>query len=121
MERNLFIQKYKVASPSVNAEDLKAILNRSIDVTLKEEPHNPRGHRHLIIAMEELSELQKEVSKELRGKGDSTAILEELADVSIIISYIKEICGITDDALNKAINVKKDRLEDVLDKDGYYK
>ena len=121
MERELFIQEYKKASPSVNVTDLENVLRSSIECSQKSEPHNPRGHRNLIIAMEELSELQKEISKELRGKGDSTAILEELADVSIVIYYIKEICGITDDALNKAINVKKDRLVSMIEKTGDYK
>ena len=121
MERERFIQEYKKASPSLNEEEIMNILRRSISSSLKEEPHNPRGHRNLIIANEELSELQKEVSKELRGKGDSTAILEELADVSLAMRYIKEVCGISDDALNKAINVKKDRLNSVITQQGYYK
>lgn len=120
MKKELFIEKYKEASEVVNKKELVDILNESIDASLKKEPHNPRGHRNLIIAMEELSELQKEVSKELRGKGDSVAILEEIADVYIVLTYIKEICGFKDEAINKAINVKKDRLTDVLKKDGYY-
>ena len=82
---------------------------------------NPRGHRNLIIVMEELSELTKEISKELRGKGDKTNILEELADVQLGIYYVQEICGITDSDLAKAINVKIERLKSVLDANGKYK
>lgn len=35
---------------------------------------NPRGHHNLILVMEELAELTKEISKELCGKGDSVSI-----------------------------------------------
>ena len=82
---------------------------------------NPRGHRNLIIVMEELSELSKEISKELRGKGDKTNILEELADVQVGLYYVQEICKINDEDLHKAINVKMKRLEDVLKANGKYR
>ena len=71
--------------------------------------------------MEELAELSKEISKELRGKGDEISILEELADVQLCIYYIQEICGISNDALCKAINVKTARLSDVLKNKGEFK
>ena len=44
--------------------------------------------RNLIIVREELSELSKEISKELRGQGDKYNILEELADVPLGIYYV---------------------------------
>lgn len=71
--------------------------------------------------MEELSELSKEISKELRGKGDKTNILEELADVQLGIYYVQEICKINNEDLYKAMNVKMKRLEDVLKANGKYK
>lgn len=82
---------------------------------------NPRGHRNLIIVMEELSELAKEISKELRDKGDKISITEELADVQLGVWYVQEICDIHTDDLNRAINVKVDRLTDVLNSKGQYK
>ena len=72
---------------------------------------------HLIIAMEELSELQKEISKELRGKGDKVNVLEELADVQIVIYYVKKILGISNEDIEKAISVKIDRLASIVYKE----
>ena len=41
---------------------------------------NTKKSEIYIVAMEELSELQKEISKELRGQGDRDGILEELGE-----------------------------------------
>lgn len=41
-----------------------------------------------IVAMEEMAEFQKEISKELRGQGERNGILEELADVMIVCGNI---------------------------------
>ena len=71
----------------------------------------------IIIAMEELSELQKEISKELRGKGDKVNVLEELADVQIVIYYVKKILGISNEDIEKAISVKIDRLASIVYKE----
>ena len=67
--------------------------------------------------MEELSELQKEISKELRGKGDKVNVLEELADVQIVIYYVKKILGISNEDIEKAISVKIDRLASIVYKE----
>lgn len=71
--------------------------------------------------MEELAELTKEISKELRGKGDYINILEELADVQLGIYYVQETCGIETDKLHKAMKIKMSRLNDVLQEQGEYK
>ncbi len=42
----------------------------------------------LIVAIEELSELQKEITKYLRGKGSLDHIAEEMADVRIMLSQM---------------------------------
>lgn len=118
-----FIKGLQNASCEIDEErenQIVEILRRSIKTSHTENPEIPDGHHQLIIAMEELSELQKEVSKELRGKGNRLNILEEVADVYIILKYIKLICGLVDSDIRKAINVKMDRLEDILDKEGIY-
>lgn len=71
--------------------------------------------RQLLIAMEELAELSQEISKFLRGKGDRIGLLEELADVSIVLRHTKRILHITEEELNKAMCVK---LDEALDKIG---
>lgn len=47
----------------------------------------------IIVAMEELSELIKELSKHLRDKGDINHISEEMADVDIMMKQLKIMFG----------------------------
>ncbi len=47
----------------------------------------------IIVAMEELSELIKELSKHLRDKGDINHISEEMADVQIVMEQLKIMFG----------------------------
>lgn len=119
MNREIFIEQFNKAKSSIDREWILHVLNQSVDSNLPD--GNPRGHRNLIIVMEELSELSKEISKELRGKGDNINILEELADVQLGIYYVQEICKINNEDLHKAMNVKMKRLEDVLKANGKYK
>ena len=39
-----------------------------------------------VVAIEEMSELQKELSKFIRGKGNRDNLIEEVADVLIMIT-----------------------------------
>lgn len=45
--------------------------------------------KQMIIAIEELSELQKELTKHLRGKGNINHIITEIADVEIMLEQLK--------------------------------
>lgn len=63
-----------------------------------------------IVAMEEMSELQKEVSKQLRGLGDRNGIIEEIADVTIVLGNITRLQGITEDELKRAVEIKLERI-----------
>jgi hypothetical protein len=47
----------------------------------------------LIVAIEELSELQKELTKQIRGNGDINHISEEMADVYIMLEQLGIIFG----------------------------
>lgn len=47
----------------------------------------------VIVAIEELSELQKELTKWLRGKGTRDGLMEEMADVSIMLNQLELIFG----------------------------
>ena len=71
---------------------------------------NTKKSEIYIVAMEKLSELQKEISKELRGQGDRDGILEELADVMIVCGNIMNLQKITDAELRAATAVKLDRI-----------
>ena len=45
----------------------------------------------LVMAMEEMSELTKELSKSLRGADNAEALAEEMADVEIMLEQLKTI------------------------------
>lgn len=47
----------------------------------------------VIVAIEELSELQKELTKFLRGQADEKHINEEMADVEIMLEQLKLMFG----------------------------
>lgn len=118
MDRSIFVKKIKNTEP-MDRTQIDRILTDSADSNI--ENWNLRGNEDLIIVIEELSELAKELSKELRGKGDNTSILEELADVQICIYYVQKIVGINDETLQKAMAVKMERLASVLYGTGQYK
>lgn len=45
----------------------------------------------LIMCMEEMAELTKELSKSIRGADNSAAIVEEMADVEIMLEQLRLI------------------------------
>ena len=53
------------------------------------------GKMQLIVAIEELSELQKELTKYIRGKSDREHLIEEIADVQLMIDELKEYFNIS--------------------------
>lgn len=59
------------------------------------------GKLQLVIAIEEMSELTKEISKDLRGKGNREHIIEEMADVQLMLDQIKEYYNISQDDIYK--------------------
>ncbi len=70
-----------------------------------------------VVAIEELSELQKEISKQIRGKGSLINLVEEIADVKIMISQLMMIHNISDKEVNDEINFKILRLNDNLNQE----
>jgi len=52
------------------------------------------GDKQIIVAMEEMAELIKELSKHLRGRENKKEITEEIADVEIMIEQLKLMFGI---------------------------
>ena len=68
-----------------------------------------------IVAIEELSELQKEICKSLRGQKNVDHIIEELADVYIMLRQIEMMYGIEWDEVTAKIGFKLARLEGRMD------
>lgn len=50
-----------------------------------------------IVACEELSELQKEICKSFRGHDNRPALIEEIADVEIMLEQLKLMYGCLDE------------------------
>lgn len=118
LDREKFISQLPITEKNIDKQWIMNVMKQSVDSNLHD--GNPRGHRNLIIVMKELAELSKEISKELRGKGDQYNILEELADVQLGIYYVQEVCGVANDDLYRAMNIKMRRLEEVLNLKGEY-
>lgn len=50
----------------------------------------------LVVALEEMSEVQKEICKTLRGGGSTLHLAEEVADATIMLEQIRQIFGINE-------------------------
>lgn len=71
----------------------------------------------LVVTLEELSELQKEVTKQIRNDGKIENLVEEMSDVYIVMEYLKMIFAVSDEDIKKEIGVKLNRLSDRLGKE----
>ncbi|MBP3240080.1 MAG: hypothetical protein J6M92_05995 [Oribacterium sp.] len=65
-----------------------------------------------IICMEEMSELIKEVSKDLRGNLRRAYLIEEVSDVYICLMMLRIMLGINDDEIQKFIDYKVERQKE---------
>ena len=73
--------------------------------------------QQIAMVFEEMSELQKELCKYLRGKYSPANIAEEIADVEIMLEQMKMLFCCADDVRNERRR-KVERLKDRLDKHG---
>ena len=73
--------------------------------------------KQIAMVFEEMSELQKELCKYLRGKYSPANIAEEIADVEIMLEQMKMLFCCTDDVRNERRR-KVERLKERLDKHG---
>lgn len=77
-----------------------------------------KGHKYqTVVAIEELSELQKELTKMIRGKGDHDHLVEEMADVIICLTQIEQMYNLRKDELNAMYDAKIQRLKERLEND----
>lgn len=68
------------------------------------------GDTQLIVAVEELSECQKEICKVLRGDGDLEHLAEEVADATIVLEQVRIMFDIND-ATCRHMDAKIERLK----------
>ena len=68
--------------------------------------------KRMVVAIEELSELQKELSKYLRNKLDKSNLLEEYVDVLIMMEQIKLLFDFQNKDIEMVKNYKLNRLQE---------
>ena len=68
-----------------------------------------------MVAIEEMSELTKELVKFMRGEANTDAIAEEIADVEIMLHQLKIIYGIKDEVIEKHKIIKLNRLKERME------
>ena len=71
-------------------------------------------HKQSIVAIEEMSELTKEITKSLREEMRSEHMVEEIADVLIMVEQVKMMYEVSDDEIQRNIDYKINRLNDRL-------
>jgi len=69
-----------------------------------------------LMAIEEMSELTKEICKDFRGKLDREHLIEELADVTITIDQLMLMYKISGNELQQMCERKMERLKERLEK-----
>lgn len=114
MERSKFIKAFNNSSCQLDKRRIKNIIKRWVNSP----NHDP--NIEFIMCMEELSELSQQISKLARDHGNKFSLVEEMADVAIVLVHLQELCDISTNDLYKAMNVKIDRIEKVLNETGEY-
>ena len=69
-----------------------------------------------LMAIEEMSELTKEICKDFRGMLDREHLIEEIADVTITIYQLLMMYEIGDNEIQQMCERKVERLKERLDK-----
>jgi seryl-tRNA synthetase len=80
-------------------------------IEIKSENHQ------LVKAIEEMSELQKELCKNLIGHKNKMSIIEEIADVEIMLQQVKHILMIEEPIIDIHKKIKIYKLQEVLNID----
>ena len=120
MNPERFKKEYINAKNEIDKKELKDII-RSFSEANMDKDFYVQDPYNLVLAVEELSELQKAIIKYLRGSEDKMAIVEEMADVLLSIMSIQSILKIPTDDLYKAMNVKANRLGATIKETGEYR
>ena len=103
MDREAFEKKMLKDDATSSKEEVKIVSGDN----LKSE--KPRTNSNICI--EELAELQQEISKKLKNKHSVQGLLEEKADVYICLEMLKKMFSYTDNEIARAVKIKLDRFE----------
>lgn len=74
----------------------------------------------LTVAVEEFSELIKEICKSKRGSNNRANIIEEMADCYIMLEQLSMIFGVKPCEVNVAVGEKLERLRNRLEERSEY-
>ncbi len=105
MNKELFVKNMETASRHINEDEIR----RMVKDTVTDIKNNRDGILNAVIVMEELGELQTEISKAIRGRDNKFELIEEMADVWLGMYYLMDTFGIDKEDINRAINVKVER------------
>ena len=70
--------------------------------------------KQLVVAMEEMCELTKELSKAIRGETDLDHIKEEYADVCVVLEQVAMIFDLKEKEVEKAPSKKMQAFQRIL-------
>ena len=101
IDKGFLIKQFGTAEPRGDRE--RAILQKAIDTY--------GGEMQSIVAIEEMAELQKELTKALRGNLNIGGLVEEMADVAIMYRQLMIIYNIDPAKLQQNIDAKLLRLK----------
>lgn len=73
---------------------------------------NKYENLQMVVAIEEMAELIQEITKSLRGKVDTSHLLEEYVDVVIMLEQVKIYFGLNDEKIEKVKNEKLKRTQE---------
>lgn len=102
-------KKYLDYESTHDVSELEALYLRIADEIPEDLDSQP-----MVIAMEECGELSQAIAKGIRGKADITNLAEEIADVLVIIDYVKIKWNISDEDINIIRALKLEQLEDIV-------
>lgn len=100
MDRSKFIQGMN-SNIELSDKERRRIIRKSVET----QPWRTK----CTIAMEEFAELQQQVSKQIRGYDDKIGLLKEMADAYIGLEFLKSIFNISEEDMQKAVDVKLER------------
>lgn len=96
MDRKIFEEKFNEAPETLEDNRVFDVIKMSIDNT----PITDNGCKNLIVAMEEIAELQVELVSALTKKADRFGLIEEFTDFGISLRWVCEICKLDDDKID---------------------
>lgn len=106
MDRSVFKHLLQDDSIKLSAQSRRVLIIDSI-FRNKNLSGKETSNKILLIVINELQELRRELTKILLGEEGSTiGVLEEFADVFICMNYLQYLFEITNEDLEKAMDIK---------------